>query len=1420
MKANAKKLLIPFVLCFSLLVCAFFSVAYAENSDPNDDNDNEQPQISVVFVKDGGSDDNDGLTQKAAFATLHKAFSALSETGGKIIVCGKLTIDDNNTTIPSHEKDIEITSLHEGVDYRSKGKAEIIYKETINIYGPGKTVLNGIKLHSERSANIYCNGSNVEFGNRIENVSDDNTYPSIYGGRLLSALNSTSDGAFSNYTIDINGGYWHHVTLGNLRTDINSPMSEIKNATLNINGGTFVSTDLDEYTCSLISGAVVGETLTLNISAGIFYGSFYVIGNEGPLSHYVNQRYNADISVNITNGSFLGNYIKALYNKNSSLHGKYDFKVLDGSFSSLIYVGCENVYGDINLQSCDSVQNKLYGFEKVVFVSADGNDDNSGENEGSPKKTLSGAITSLTNGGTVVVCSEMKLPDGFIMTSNDNVIKITSKYHEKDYAQTNNAKITAEGNINLGTDIIFENIKIASPSTATFVCTAESTTFDTGVVTEGDVGITLAKREDLHTLKIISGNFSVVDLKPSEKLTSLIINGGSIELLRGSDETHNGDLYLELSGGEIKNTIDLSSQSASGNVQLIVGNVLLGGQIIAPKTAEGMVCEVLVANPEFKSSISGFEFVGDRYIFVKDNGTGDGSTPSLALPTIDDALSKLSGQSASIIICGKYTHNSKNTSVTSGINTYTSKYRNLDFSVIENASMTLNSDLNFHNDATIKDITIITNKPDISFRCNSHIVLFGYGINCKPLFHTLNYYPSIYAAESNPLSPYNEKGESLSDKITIMGGTWNNVYASAATHINGSVIKGSLFGTKNLTNDCAITISNGEIYGGIYAAEQIAQNSKYNISITFTGGEIHGIISPSKEASSGYQGKYIINVIDVDFSGVEKIYDANFVGGEKSYAYIANSYDSSIYEKRFIKYQNPISTKNSSLYYLDGYWYLFEAEDGNINVYRNISLQSIHTGTPYTVIETGGDIHDFTVSLTNSKFYVFAKNVFNSNVRTRVYTSDKSNNSLSFSFIKDIDDASISSPSLFWLNSEMYMYFSKTSEEGTTSIFCAKLKDDLSFGTDPIKILSADQKWEEGIVSTPRVLSAADGNIFLCYTGGNTAKGSSMIGISLLINRKDLLNEASYMKDKDPAFYENDEYTNLVLSSFLCIKENEPYIIYSTRKDNESMLIMQSFSYDEIGKPFFDSHIDLGMQYLAYCTSKEFSGLLSGFKINYKEEIPPQSLIKQPLTLSILSTEQIIFICGGLLILLLILAIFLIKKFMHSPKSKKTGIDRSKRKSGKMYVEYLNSKPNGTESESNEEYIHTEIIYQEDESDKIDEEARQLELQNAILDIFGVASNFASGTNNQSKLNDQDTDELLTSDEPSEKAQDISVEILNEDIVNAPTSEADFGETVDTNEIISEKSKINESKATQDTDNKTENAPNKIRKRPRPKRNI
>lgn len=1274
MRYNNKKILIIIpVLAVLISVFCLFTFAAEENENLNGE---EEVTIPVVYVNDAGSDNNDGLTPKASFATIKKAYSALSETGGRIIICGKLTLDDNDPTFPAHDKDIEITSLDQGVDYRNKNKAEIQFYDTINIHGPAKTTFNGVKFHSKQSAGIYCYGSNVVFDTRVDNVSDDDTYPSIYGGRQLDVHSSVSDGNFSDFTIEVNSGYWHHVTLGNLRSDKNSPMSTIKNGSLIINGGTFISTDNNDYTTSLVSGAYVSGKCDLTITAGIFYGSLYAIGNEGPLPYYSNQRYSADISVNISNGSFLGNYIKALYNENATLHGSYDFKASDGSFSSLIYVSCEGVYGSVSLDSCDSIESKLYGFQKVAYVSSKGDDKNSGENPDSPKKTLSGAITSLVYGGTVVIIDEIKLPREFTLTNNTNKITVTSKHSENDYAQTNNAKITLEGDIRINTDYVFRDIVFSAVTSSNIVSYGSHLEFSDNVNVNGDVGIKLAQTETDHTLKLSSGVFTSVEFSNSPILTRIIINGASVNAIKGSNTTHKGDLYIELSSGSIKEDVDLSTLIIEGNVQLICSDIVTNGSIVSPSVTENKVSEALITNPEHVSRISGFALINDNYIFVKDNGTGNGLTPSSALPSIEDAINVLGDKNAVIVICGKYTHDNNNTSLRSGIHTYTSNYRGIDLSLYDNARLILKSDFYFYNDATIKDITINTDAPNIAFRCDSHIVIFGYGINCVPALHTNEFYPSIFAAETTPLAPFNDKGQSVSDKITIMGGSWYNVYGSAATHINGSVIRGSVIGTDTLNNDCVITVSNGVIRGGVYAASRVRENCKNDISITFTGGEIHGYISPSKEGSSGYLGKYVINISGGDFSGVEIIRDASYIGGENSYAYITNDYEESLYNSKVIKYQNPITVNYANLYYLDGYWYLFERNDQIIEIYRSISLQSLKTSTAYHTIDTGSHIYELSVNLTNNKFYIFAKNTFNSAVRSRVYTSNKNGTAVTFDFLKDIEDDSICYPSLLWLNGELFMYYSMLSEEGTMDIYCVKLKDDLSYATDPRRVLSADQKWEAGHITTPKILVASDGNIFLFYTGGEINSGSSMIGISLLTKRNDLLNEASYIKDKDPAFYESETYKNLVISSFICIKDSEPYIVYSARKDKESMLLMQSFTYDDIGKPYINSECDLGMLYLSYHNYDSINGKLAAFKINYKEELPPSTIIGQPSLLIDLSITQIIIIIVIIAVVLIVTALIV---FVKKNENKNAGYDkktkkRARKRSGQLYVEYLNSK--------------------------------------------------------------------------------------------------------------------------------------------------
>ncbi len=1275
-------------LITALFMSSQVSLSFAEQSSSETTSDtavsgdeNTEPTPIVFYVKDEGSDTNDGLSDKTAFATMTRAYEALSDNGGTVVVCGKLSLYDQNSSLPTHEKEISITSYYDGVDYRNKKDAEICYKDTLNIFGPAKTYIYGVNLHSETTANIFCNGSSVEFGEKVDNITDTGTYPSVWGGRMLNSSNITADGNFSDYTVEIDAGYWHHVTLGNLRSDMNAPISMIKNARLNINGGTFVSTDSDEYTCSLVSGSDVSGSLTLDITGGIYYGSLYIIGNEGQISPVRNCRYTADINVSISNGSFLGKYIKALYNKNAALYGTYNFSALSGSYSSLNYVSCEGVYSDITLVSCDSVQNKLYGFEKVVFVSpSSGNDENSGENPTSPKQTLSGAITSLINGGTVVICSEIKLPDGFIMTHNDKKINLTTRYNEIDYAQTNGAKLVLEGNIYLQSSIGFNNITLQSPSSSTFFCKGYDTSFDENIITNGDVGIVLEHSTETQKLTVKSGNFSLVEFCGSDVLTYFTLLGGNIELVRFTENVHNGDIFFDLSAGTINNSIDMSGMSIGGCIQIILSQTSLGSTITAPASSDKIIHEALVILDQNRQKLVGFEFIEDKYVFIKDGGIGDGSTPGLSAPSIDSALSYLGHLNASVIVCGPYTHNNTNTDIISGILTFTSHYRNLDFASVSDAYIELNSDFYFKNDATIKDITVVTKKPNMSFRCNSHIVIFGYGIKCNPLFLGTDYYPSIISAEGIPTAPYNEKGESLSDKITIMGGTWNNVYASASTHLYGSVIKGSLFGTEDLSNNCTITVSNGVIYGGIYASKNMKSNARASITITFTGGEIHGTISPSQSPSSGYLGRYTINISGGDFFGVEKIVDASYVGGTDSRVNIDTEYQQTLPTDQVIKYQNPISTKKSSLHFYDGYWYLFEINADIIYVYRHISIQGIRSLDVYTTIETGGENLDLSVSFTNGKLYIFAQNIFNGELRTRIYTSKKSDSLVSFIFVSDITFRAISSPCLYFDEGENYLYFSQSNTEGGADIFCVKLKDDLTFGTEPVRVLSATSKWEYNTLSTPRILSAPDGNLYLCYTAGNIYGGSSMIGLAQIINKKDLLNEASYIKDSDPAFYENDEYKNLLLSDLVCIENREPYLVYSAKRNGEAMLIMQSFSYDASSKPYFSDPCDISTIYLAHYTPIALNDKISAFKINVSDEVPSQSIIKDKFTLSSLSAEHLLIIICGSLGMLLIIAVVLIKKLIHSPSRKlnnsqrdRTMTDRrhSSRRSGRLYASYL-----------------------------------------------------------------------------------------------------------------------------------------------------
>ena len=113
-KVMKNRKLISLILAVLTAVSALSLLSFgASATDGIAKNDN------VVFVADGGSDDNAG-TVDAPVATLAKAFEKLAETGGVAVLEGVVTIDKTNGTMPANKALVTVTSYYDGVDYRAK----------------------------------------------------------------------------------------------------------------------------------------------------------------------------------------------------------------------------------------------------------------------------------------------------------------------------------------------------------------------------------------------------------------------------------------------------------------------------------------------------------------------------------------------------------------------------------------------------------------------------------------------------------------------------------------------------------------------------------------------------------------------------------------------------------------------------------------------------------------------------------------------------------------------------------------------------------------------------------------------------------------------------------------------------------------------------------------------------------------------------------------------------------------------------------------------------------------------------------------------------------------------------------------------------------------------------------------------------
>ena len=273
---------------------------------------------------------------------LYQAAEKLVDTGGTIVICGPVVIDDDDAygsskwtkdfVFPETDKRITITSVYNGVDYRTNGSGAyfgIGGAACILLSSP--VTMENIKIKCLTWGRLICaQGNDLVMGDGITNDTESSgyLYPSVVGGMRFGNLDKDS-------SVTIKSGFYFYVMgsswgLNGTTTDASgntvfaNPSYQTGDVNLNLLGGTYrgdvcgISAHLKDIYCDNKS---VSATLTqnsvvvngdVNITIGTkayFGGSVYAYssGAFGEEGHTVN--------VKVLGGAFFQNQrVKEKYN--------------------------------------------------------------------------------------------------------------------------------------------------------------------------------------------------------------------------------------------------------------------------------------------------------------------------------------------------------------------------------------------------------------------------------------------------------------------------------------------------------------------------------------------------------------------------------------------------------------------------------------------------------------------------------------------------------------------------------------------------------------------------------------------------------------------------------------------------------------------------------------------------------------------------------------------------------------------------------------------------------------------------------------------------------------------------------------------------------------------------------------------------
>ncbi len=289
-----KKALLFILTAVIILSCtAAFSFANAEES--------------VYYIKTGGT--GNGSSPENA-GTFSKAYKALSQSGGVIVVCDKYPLVAYSA--PAHLNKITLTSSYGGVDYAKTNGAKLIFKG--NFTSGGECEFRDITLESAVSyPSIFANNYPLTLGEGIlctkaEGISQ---YLSLMGGSNKKVSDKSA-------TLTIKSGHWQRVRGG-----------------ASVGGSTNHTVDLEIYGGEFVERLTLGSSASHSgdINADIYGGTFYQGIYAATLSS--ENTFSGNVTLSLHGGTFY-NIIAPAPNTDGVLEGKFAVNITGGEFAHLV----------------------------------------------------------------------------------------------------------------------------------------------------------------------------------------------------------------------------------------------------------------------------------------------------------------------------------------------------------------------------------------------------------------------------------------------------------------------------------------------------------------------------------------------------------------------------------------------------------------------------------------------------------------------------------------------------------------------------------------------------------------------------------------------------------------------------------------------------------------------------------------------------------------------------------------------------------------------------------------------------------------------------------------------------------------------------------------------------------------------------